>query len=237
MAVYPPTVAEQLAFCEGHWPVWTTAPTTIGLTAAQVTAFKAQTIALRTAFDAANAARMASKGATTTLNTQAGLLKTNAGDLIRAIKTYAELQAVPGTVYAAAQIPEPANPSPLPAPGVANSIVVTLQSSGAVTLSWLADFASASSGAFYNIFRKLPGQSQFTSIGGAPGSTSESRTMSFTDNTVPTSAAANGVQYVIQGQRGTNTGEASEAITVQFGIDGGGSFNIAGATTTLKVAA
>ena len=128
-------------------------------------------------------------------------------------------------------------PTPLPAPGVASNIQVVLESSGAVTLSWDAQFGSASSGAFYNVYRKLPGQTAFSSIGGAPGSTAESRRMAFTDATVPTSAAANGAQYVIQGQRGTNVGDASSAITVQFGIDGGGSFNVAGATTSMKIAA
>ena len=61
----------------------------------------------------------------------------------------------------------------------------------------------------------------FTSLGGTSGSTSESRRMTFTDSSIPTSAAGAGAQYIIQGQRGTKIGEASDAITVQFGIDGG----------------
>jgi hypothetical protein len=45
--------------------------------------------------------------------------------------------------------------------------------------------------------------------------------MSFTDETIPTSAAAAGAQYIIQGQRGTLTGEPSDAVTVQFGVGEG----------------
>jgi hypothetical protein len=118
---------------------------------------------------------------------------------------------------------------------------VTLESSGAVTLSWEATDAAASSGAFYNISRKLPGQSAFTPLGGTSGSTSESRRMSFTDATVPTSAAGAGAQYIIQGQRGTLAGIASDAVVVQFGVDGGPGFTIvSGEAATgngLKVAA
>lgn len=235
MAVLPPTLIEQLQFCEAHWPIWDTAPTTIGLTAGQVSAFKTQTITVRNKFDAAQAARIASKSATTELHGEAGPLKTSASDLIRQIKAYADLQANPSIVYAAAGIPEPLPPTPLPAPGVPNFVRVELETSGAVTLSWEAVNAAASSGAFYNISRKLPGQSTFVSIGGAPGSTAESRRMSFTDTTVPTSAAGAGVQYQIQGQRGTTMGIASEGIVVQFGTDGGGSFSVAG--TTMKIAA
>lgn len=39
MSVLPPTVLEQIQFCEAHIPVWQNNPAGIGLTAAQVTAF------------------------------------------------------------------------------------------------------------------------------------------------------------------------------------------------------
>ena len=57
--------------------------------------------------------------------------------------------------------------------------------------------------------------------------------MTFTDATVPTSAAGQGAQYIIQGQRGTLLGEPSDAVVVQFGVDGGGGF----ANAMLKMAA
>jgi hypothetical protein len=101
----------------------------------------------------------------------------------------------------------------------------------------MASDSAASSGAFFSVSRKLPGQSSFTSIGGAPGSTNEAggRRCSFTDFTVPASAASQGAQYIVQGFRGTRFGEASDAVIVQFGIDagGGGAFTSA----SLKMAA
>src|SRR5207253_1893528 len=116
-------------------------------------------------------------------------------------KAFAENQTNPATVYALAQIAPPAPPTPMPAPGRPTDIVVSLEPTGAVTLTWSAVEAAASSGAFFTIARRLPGQNGFSSIGGAPGSTSESRRMSFTDTTIPTSAAGTGAQYIIQGQR------------------------------------
>ena len=50
----------------------------------------------------------------------------------------------------------------------------------------------------------------------------------------PTSAAAAGAQYIITGQRGTRIGEPSDAITVQFGTDGG---TFTASNNALKIAA
>lgn len=231
MSVLPENRLGQIQFCESHVPVWAAAPATIGLSPALVTELGDATTKARQAFDAAIAAREASKAATVTLNADAAAMRGIAADLIAQIKAFADLQANPSSVYAAAQLPEPLPPQPLPLPGKPNSIIITLQPSGAVTLSWEATNAAASSGAFYNVARKLPGQSAFASIGGAPGTTSESRRMAFTDNSIPTSAAASGAQYIITGQRGTSLGVPSDAIIVQFGLDGvtvtGGTLSIA----------
>lgn len=222
MSVIPPNQQAAIQFCESHTPVWTTAPTTIGLTAAQVTALDTLTKAARNAFTAAQNARQASKAATTTLDAAVRSMRLQAADLVRVVKGFAELQVNPAPVYAAAQIPAPAAPTPLPAPGKPNKVGVNLEADGSITLSWESINAGASTGAFFTISRKLPGQAAFASIGGAPGGTRESRRASFTDATVPASAASAGVQYIITGQRGTNAGESSDAVIVQFGVDGVG---------------
>lgn len=222
MAVLPENLIEQIQFCEAHAPVWAAAPAAIGLTAGQVTALNAATVAARKSYNDAQAAREASKAATVVQKTNGTTMRLQAADLIRQIKAYAELQANPGPVYAAAQIPPPAAPSPVPAPGKPSDFNVSLEPDGSVTLSWMATDSAASGGAFFMVSRKLPGQTAFTGIGGAPGSTAESRRATFTDTTVPASAAAAGAQYIIQGFRGTRAGEASDAVVVQFGVDGVG---------------
>ena len=233
MSILPKNLNDQIIFCETHAPVWAAIPTAIGLTAAQCSALTIATNTAREAYGEAQAARDASKAATTTLRSGVSIMRTQVSDLIRQIKAFAELQANPNTVYAFAQIPPPAAPTPMPAPGKPTDFAVVLNSDGSVTLSWMAAESAASSGAFFAVSRKLPGQSAFVGIGGAPGSTSETRRPSFTDGTVPASAASQGAQYIVQGFRGTRVGEASDAVVVQFGVDGGGGF----ANATLRMAA
>lgn len=160
-------------------------------------------------------------------------MRDSAADLIRVIKAFAAQQQNPGTVYALAQIPEPAAPTPAPPPGRAKDFQVQLNPDGSVTLSWFAENAAISSGAYFVVSRKLPTQAMFTNLGVAPGTSSESRRITFTDATIPASAASAGAQYIVQGFRGTRPGEAGEAITVQFGIDGGGGITSA----SIKMAA
>lgn len=223
--VLPDKTLEQIEFCEAHLPAWTAAPATaIGLTAGQITSLTTLTTATRAAYNAAQAARNASKAATTTLSTSAVNMRELASDLIRTIKAYADLQASPGAVYSLAQIPQPVAPTPMPAPGKPTDFQVVLEPGGAITLTWAGLYSAASSGSFYNVYRKLPGQTGFTMIGGASGSTTESRRMRFTDGSVPSSAAGTGASYIIQGQRGTSMGIASDILTVEFGVEGGGGF-------------
>ena len=229
MAILGNSIIDNIEFCEVHAPVWAANVAGLGITQAQSAALTAATDEARIAYDNAQKARDASKAATTEMKSEASQMRTVAASLLRSIKTYAEQQADPNAVYALAQIPPPSQPAPLPLPGKPNNIVVTLLATGAVQLTWDSENAAASSGVFFNVFRKLPGQTNFMPIGGTSGSTSVSRRMMFVDGTVPTSAAANGVQYVMQGQRGTSQGLMSDAITVQFGTDTPGGLNVVGA--------
>jgi len=232
MKILPDTTVEVIEFCEQHEPVWAVSPPAVGLTAPQLALLNEVTSEARASYQAALAARQASKSATTTLRGNMVELRSVVSDLIRQIKAYAELQEKPSTVYAAADLPMPQPPSPAEAPGKPTDFSITLNSDGSVTLSWTATDASASSGAFFTVARKLPGQTSFSGIGGAPGATTENRRPSFTDTTVPTSAAGQGAQYIVQGFRGTRMGLPSDAQTVQFGVDSGGGLN-----ASLKMAA
>ena len=220
MGILPKTKVEQLQFCESHWPIWNTNAAAIGVSTSQAGLFKTLTQTARTAYDAAQTAKQAYHAAVTNQNQALKLATDNAADLIRVIKGFAELTTNPNAVYSTAQIPPPATPVPTPAPGKPTNVLVALESSGAITFTWEATNSAASAGAFFNISRKLPGQASFLPLGGTSGSTSESRRMTFTDNSIPTSAAGAGAQYIITGQRGTVLGTPSDAIVVQFGVDG-----------------
>jgi hypothetical protein len=218
MAILPETVVEQIAFCESHQAAWRTHAERLGLSALQIESLGEALAAAREAFDAANRARAAAQAATTRLHGNADALAAVASAIVRTIKTTASNSENAIEVLALGRIPERAANSPKRAPGKATNINVDLVGSGAVKLRWTASSASASSGAFFDVLRKLPGDAAYTSIGACEGTTARTRTMSFVDNTLPATAAGLGVRYIIVPRRGTNKGEMSEAITVQVGV-------------------
>ncbi len=227
MSVLPLGDSEFIAFALGHAAIWDLDPTGLGLSPTQVASFTTTVNTASASLSAAQAARDASKAATVVLRKDISTARQSAAELVRIIKGYAESQANPAAVYAQAQIPPPAAPSPTPAPDKPYNFLVVLNTDGSVTLSWDCDGAAASTGGYFTIKRRLPGEANFTLIGIAPGATTEVRRPNFTDETVPTSAAGTGVQYIIQGFRGTKPGSPSEAFTVLFGVDGSGAFNAA----------
>lgn len=236
-SVLPDKTVDLIAFCESHLLSWGVAPTTLGLTTAQLASFTTVTKAARDALTAQTNAKNAAKAATTQLNNAADNAREMAADLVRIIKGFAAVQTNPGAIYAAAQIPEPSAPTPATAPGQPNRIEVNLESSGAITVSWEAENAAASTGGFFQVMRKLPGQSAFSNFTQTQGSTARERRISFTDFTVPVSAASAGVQYIMQGRRGLMMGDPSEAITVQFGVDGAGLTVTSATGASFKMAA
>ena len=229
MSTLPNGNVDLIEFCEVHAPVWVANAVALGIPPASANAFNVSTSAARSRYDDALKVRDAAKTATAESNEAIREMKADAATLLRSIKAFAEAQTNPQTIYNIAQIPAPLPPTPLPAPGKPTDLLVTLLPTGAVQISWSSENAAASSGAFFNVLRKLPGSSSWISLGGASGSTTASRRMNFVDATVPTSAAAAGVQYIIQGQRGTLQGLMSDAITVQFGTDTPGGLSVQGA--------
>ena len=221
MGTLPNGRVQQIEFCESHWPVWIAAPATIGLTAAQVTAFKALTETARAKYQGAISAREASKSATDSYHQTEDDMAAAAGALINTIRAFAEQTANPG-VYASAQIPPPAKPAPQSPPSTPTDVRITLEPGGAVTLKWKSRNAS---GAYFSIARRIGNASAsnpFTVIG-------NSQRKTFTDNTLP--LGSTNATYNIQGIRGERAGDASEPVLVQFGTSGaGGSLTIAGVT-------
>jgi hypothetical protein len=229
MPVVPDKKAEIVQFFETHLPVWTAQPTKIGLSSAQLTAFTPIVNAARASFNAAEAARSASKGATTNFNTALSTLKNNGAELIEAIKLYARTTGNE-EVYSIAQIPPPAARTPTPPPSQPTEIEAIIEPAGALTLRFKA--TSAGAGATYLVKRKLSTETNFRIVGAAE--TTRTRYKSFTDTTLPTNA--NNIQYIIQGQRGGSAGPDSSVFVVTLG--GGGLGAVAGgAASVVKLAA
>ncbi len=221
MGVIPRKQIDQLAFCESHWPVWLAEATNIGTSAGAINSFKGLTIDARAAWDSWESVKATYDAALADRILRLGLAVSNAADLIKAIKGFAAQQALPGEVYILAQIPAPAMPQPVPAPGQPTNIGIGLSSNGSITLKWKSTNASASSGTFFTVERRLLGETNFSLIGTVG-------VKQFVDSTI--TLGTTGCTYIITGKRGTLTGTASEQIGVQFGVGGGGGLAVTNAT-------
>lgn len=217
MSVFPNKVLEFLTFCEAHAEVWSNVGSTIGLSAAQIAAFEADTAAARAAFNAHTATTDADRAAAGAQRDAISALRTRGGDIVRSIRAFAEQQTTPNTVYQTAQIPPPAVPGTMPPPGLPFDFSAGLNPDGSITFRWKCDNPKGASGTVYNVRRKSEGESAFTYI----GSVGERR---YTDATIP--AGANRVEYTVTGQRGPSIGPASSVFTVLFGQAGGGGIAI-----------
>lgn len=236
MPVLPNTDLEQIQFCESHLPIWTAAPTTIGLTAGQCTALNTLTVNARKAYTDAQNARQASKAATTTFHNNTLLMRGNVADLIRIVKAFADASTNPGAIFAAAQIPVPAAPTPPPAPGMPTMVAVGLNPDGSITLRWKASNAAPSAGVTFDVSRRVGNVGGYTGTGS--GTSVRGGKFEFTDSTLAFGTQT--ASYIIVGRRSNppQMGTPSEAINVQFGVGSGGGLSIVNASgASYKMAA
>lgn len=135
----------------------------------------------------------------------------------------------PGELPSAAAPVAPADLSPdahTPSarlPGKPAEFSAVLNEDGSVTLSWRSTNSAAASGVTFTVSRRLPGQGEFTRIGAADGTTSQMRRPTFTDATLPAAdllELEKNAEYLVQGSRGADVGEASDVLVVRFGRGG-----------------
>jgi hypothetical protein len=204
-----------LAWCKHHEPIFTDNTTAIGISVTQAAAFATATTAAQNSVDAVEAARSAFRAAVQTANIAVRTLRGQAGDAVRSVRSFAELQPDPQAIYALAQIPPQAPPSPAPPPGTPYQLEVSLLQTGALKLRWKCQNPSGTSGTVYEVFRRNQPGAPFQYIGALGG-------RSFTDETLPSGSAS--VTYQITAVRSTVRGNPAQ-FTINFGIGGGGAFN------------
>ena len=212
----PRLAVDQMQFCETHVPVWTANAAAIGVTPLQVSELATLTDAAKDAFAAMQAARLASLAATQTFHNAVDAMRGQAADLVMIIRTHAQVTD-DVNVYAKAEIHPPAARSPASPPGTPTGVTTALNGDGSITLRWKSKGSAPSTGAFFEVQRKLAGESAFTTVGGVAART-------FTDSTIPVGAAS--ASYIITGSRGRKRSEGSAQVAVQFG---GGVNGVAGA--------
>lgn len=184
-----------------------------------MTVFTAKVTAARAAFNAAEAARSTSKAATTAFYERVALMQDQGSDLLRTIRNYAITKNDPN-VYVLAQIPPPATPGTTPPPGTPFDFRVVLEPTGSLAIGWKCNNPAGVSGTIYEVKRKIG-----TGAGAAAVYVGATGVRTFTDATVPSSAAASGVTYQITGVRSTSRGVTGQFV-VNFGVPGGGGLTI-----------
>lgn len=207
--IVPNTQLGKVQFYEEHNAPWTANATAIGLLSGDVTSMGTKTLAARAAYNAHTAAQLTSKAATQTYSDAVNTMATFGSTLIKKIKVKAATDGA--GVYALAQIPAPALPTPVGPPGMPFGFVATLQPNGSLELTWKCTNPSGAGGTNYDVSRKLSTESDFTSIGKTGKKT-------FLDTTVPGAVAQ--ITYQITAFRSTATGTAAQFL-VNFGVSGG----------------
>lgn len=208
-------IAEKIAFYENHTTPWSTSAVAIGTTTTAVTDLTTKTTAARAAFNAQQSAQAAAKAATLTLKMAVDAMARTGSDIIKQIR--AKAATAGDGVYTLAQIPAPALPGPVGAPGTPTGFSVSLGADGTLGLKWKCANPAGAVGTIYQVWRRVNGTPSasvdFAYLGGTG-------TRAFTDTTLPAGSAA--VTYQVQAVRSTSAGPAAQ-FNVNFGVSGGGS--------------
>jgi hypothetical protein len=222
MSIVPNSRVGKIEFYEAHLTPWTDNAVAIGLTAAQASELMTKTKAARTSYDNAQMARDAAKAATEVFYARVRDMHDLGAGLIETIKNKARMTNDEG-VYALAQIPSPAAPSPVGPPGTPYDFTLTLQQSGVLELRWKCSNPEGAGGTIYEVMRRTGTSTAapFAFIG-ATG------TRTFLDETLV--AGSTGVTYQITAVRSTRRGNPAQ-FNVNFGVvGGGGGFYVASVT-------
>ncbi len=217
MAVVPSNRLDMVQFFETHSPVWAANTAAIGLSLTQITALASLINAARGDYEDQQAAIQAKLAATSSFHNTSDALREYGSDLVKVIKAFAESTNNPA-VYNTAQIPAPQPPTPAGPPDQPTDVLASFIYPFGIRLTWKG---SVSQGAYFGVFRRLPGESTYTFI-------HTTKDKQFDDTALPGGAAS--VDYYIAAFRDQYQVN-STAIELQFGPNG------ATSTTTLGLAA
>jgi hypothetical protein len=220
MALVPDKKQQKISFYQSKIDPWTTNATAIGTTTTAVTALGTLVTAAQTAMDAQTTAEAAFRTAVEAANNAVNAMAAAGADIISAIRTKARTGG--DGVYTLAQIPAPATPSPVGAPGQPKNFTVALNADGSLMLKWKCSNPAGSTGTIYQVWRRAGATGEFTYIGGAGAK-------QFLDAELPTGVSQ--VTYQIQAVRSTAVGPWAQ-FNVNFGTTSSGTMTAAVAEAT-----
>lgn len=204
--VLPQSREQMIAWFSDRLTSWAANAASIGLSAPQVTALATMVNTAEGSLGSATAARISSKDATVAFHADADALRSYGADLIKVIKAFAESTDDP-SVYSTASVPPPSPPTPAGPPDKPTELEASLVLPWGIRLAWKG---SVSQSAYFGVFRRLPGESNFTFV----QTVKEKR---FDDTTLPAGTAS--VEYYIAAFRDSYQVN-SNALAVQFGPAG-----------------
>lgn len=204
MPEIPDSRIGKIEYFEVHAPIWTTNGLALGLDPLEAAALGVETTDARTAYDAAIAARDASKAATLDYYQKVEQMHNRGSGLLGQIRGKVDSSG-DTSLYVLAQVEPPADPTPAPPPDPATDLGGFINNVGDIDLSWRG---SLSNGTYYTVWRKLPSENDFFQV-------ASSGTLQWTDSTVP--AATTFVQYIVYAHRDSFTSAPTEPIAILFG--------------------
>lgn len=216
MPTVPNRKQDMINFFATRLPLWTANPASVGLSEEDVAELSLRLSKAQDDLASQISKRAAAKTASATSNASAQDLRSYGGKKINSIRAFAEGNGGPG-VYAIAQIPAPADPAPAPAPSEPYDLDASIDNNGYVVLTFKAEAASAHTGVFFEIRRKLDGESGFTLL-------ASTGTKSFTDMGIQSGTAS--AVYNVTAKRGELSSPTSENIYVPFASSGNGPVSI-----------
>lgn len=208
--VPPQPKIDQITWFENHLPMWSS-PTTFGITAAQLTSLTTAVTAARKAYDDAQAARLASKAATTSENEAVAAMLSTGRNLVNIMKSFIE-DSGDSSLWGEAGLEPDAAPGTAPAPNAPFKLGATIDSIGNVIVNWKASQPAGVSGVIYSVQRSLE-NGPFVLL----DSVGEKQ---FVDETLPIGTQT--VSYTVKAKRGNKSSEWSEALILRFGRVGVG---------------
>lgn len=217
----PRSIPDLINWTNTHAALWEANQAQIGLTAAQVTQFKALQGNLSGRSSDADIARQASKDATLTLKNTVEQVRSVGGAFVNVIKAFAVASNNPAVYTLSGVSPDdPAGTVPPPIPP--KEFAAQVNSDGSLTIRFKVAQPEGVTGVQYFFFRRIgggPSDAPYTLL----GSTGKSK--AFTDETLP--IGVDRVDYIVQPKRGEIFGEQSNIFALQFGSVGGPGLTIA----------
>jgi len=209
MGLLPNSTAGKIQFCESHLADWSANAVAIGSSAPEIAALTTKTESARAALTEQETAQETAKTKTAALRDAVDEMVLATSDLIKKVR--AKAATAGNSVYQLANIPAPAVPSPVGAPGQPSNFKVSLGVDGAPAISWKCNNPAGCIGVIYQLWRRTTADGEFAYIGGTGA-------RKFVDGTIP--AGTSQVTYQMQAVRSTAAGPWAQ-FNVNFGTAGG----------------